>query len=165
LAASGHTMVARWHLGPITGSHFWWVLLTSPEILVFLFFMLTDPKTSPTGGRARVVYAASVGLLAALLIAPLTTEWATKVAVLGTLRVWLVAGKGQSGPVAFAKVAGVRQVVTYAGKPPKVLGQTEPIALTETLQLALLGRHWSITGTETVRAPSGPPLRGYRLQN
>src|SRR5215218_1512793 len=42
LAASGHEMVARWHLGPITGAYFWWVLLTSPEVLVFLFFMITD---------------------------------------------------------------------------------------------------------------------------
>src|SRR3954451_8135371 len=44
LAASGHEMVARWHLGPVTGSYFWWVLLSSPEVLVFLFFMITDPK-------------------------------------------------------------------------------------------------------------------------
>src|SRR4051812_41285255 len=39
LAATGHAMIARWHLGPITGAYFWWVLLTSPEVLVFLFFM------------------------------------------------------------------------------------------------------------------------------
>ena len=77
LAASGHAMTARWHLGPITGANFWWVLLSSPEVLVFLFFMLTDPKTSPKGQKERVVYAVSVGLLAALLIAPLRTEWAT----------------------------------------------------------------------------------------
>ena len=68
LAATGHVMTARWHLGPITGANFWWVLLSSPEVLVFLFFMLTDPKTSPKGQKERVVYAVSVGLLAALLI-------------------------------------------------------------------------------------------------
>src|SRR5436853_1516667 len=78
LAVTGHTMTARWHLGPITGPYFWWSLLTSPEVLVFLFFMLTDPKTTPRGQRERVVYAVSVGLLAALLIAPMRTEWATK---------------------------------------------------------------------------------------
>jgi hypothetical protein len=43
LALTGHTMTARWHLGPITGFSFWWVLVTSPEVLVFLFFMITDP--------------------------------------------------------------------------------------------------------------------------
>ena len=47
LAATGHAMTARWHLGPITGPYFWWVLITSPEILVFMFFMITDPKTTP----------------------------------------------------------------------------------------------------------------------
>ena len=51
LAASGHSMTARWHVGPISGWDFWWLLVTSPEILVFLFFMITDPKTIPTAGR------------------------------------------------------------------------------------------------------------------
>ena len=30
------------------GLGFWWLLVTSPEILIFLFFMITDPKTIPT---------------------------------------------------------------------------------------------------------------------
>jgi Na+-translocating ferredoxin:NAD+ oxidoreductase RnfD subunit len=85
LAASGHSMTARWHLGPITGWSFWWLLVTSPEILIFLFFMITDPMTIPKGRVARVVYAVSVGLLATLLIAPQTTEYHTKVAVLAAL--------------------------------------------------------------------------------
>ena len=79
-------MTARWHLGPITGAYFWWILVTSPEILVFLFFMITDPRTTPSGRGARVVRR-RVGLLAALLIAPMQTEYATKVAVLGSLTV------------------------------------------------------------------------------
>src|SRR5438105_2860055 len=85
LAATGHTMTARWHLGSITGAYFWWVLLTSPEVLVFLFFMITDPKTAPKGQGARFAYALSVGLLGALLIAPVRTEWASKVALLSAL--------------------------------------------------------------------------------
>src|SRR5438093_1006233 len=35
LAAAGHEITARWHLGPIGGFHFWWILVTSPEVLVF----------------------------------------------------------------------------------------------------------------------------------
>ena len=85
LAASGHAMTARWHLGPISGWAFWWLLVTSPEILIFLFFMITDPVTIPKGRVARLVYAVSVGLLATFLIAPQTTEYATKVAVLTAL--------------------------------------------------------------------------------
>jgi Na+-translocating ferredoxin:NAD+ oxidoreductase RnfD subunit len=87
LAASGHEMTARWHLGPITGWEFWRVLVFSPEILVFLFFMITDPKTIPRGRAGRRVYAIGIGLLAVLLIAPHTTEYATKVAVLGALAI------------------------------------------------------------------------------
>ncbi len=87
LALTGHTMLARWHLGPITGFHFWIVLVTSPEVLVFLFFMITDPKTAPRSPRHRIVYAVSLGLLASLMIAPATTEFASKVALLASLAV------------------------------------------------------------------------------
>ena len=87
VAATGHAMTARWHLGPVEGLHFWTVLAFSPEILVFLFFMLTDPKTVPAGGRGRIVFAVTVALLAALLIAFAPTEFWAKVAVLAALAV------------------------------------------------------------------------------
>ncbi len=85
LALAGHTMTARWHLGPISGFQLWWVLITSPEVLVFLFFMITDPKTAPRSPSGRLAYAISLGLLAGVLIAPTTTEYAAKVALLGSL--------------------------------------------------------------------------------
>ena len=85
LAASGHAMTARWHLGPISDGYFWSVLVFSPEVLVFLFFMITDPKTVPAGRDARLTFGVAVGLLATLLIAPQTTEFGTKVALLAAL--------------------------------------------------------------------------------
>ncbi len=88
IAAAGHEMTARWHLGPITGFEFWRVVVLSPEVMVFLFFMITDPKTTPLGRVGRRVYAVSVALLAVLLIAPQTTEFWTKVSLLGAL--WIV---------------------------------------------------------------------------
>jgi Na+-translocating ferredoxin:NAD+ oxidoreductase RnfD subunit len=87
LALSGHTMTARWHLGPISGFHLWWVLVTSPEVLVFLFFMITDPKTAPRSPTARLVYAVSLGLLAGVMIAPTVAEYSAKVALLSSLAV------------------------------------------------------------------------------
>jgi Na+-translocating ferredoxin:NAD+ oxidoreductase RnfD subunit len=87
LALAGHTMTARWHLGPISGFHLWWVLVTSPEVLVFLFFMITDPKTAPRSPGGRLAYAISLGLLAGVLIAPTTSEFAAKVALLGALAI------------------------------------------------------------------------------
>jgi hypothetical protein len=85
LAASGHGMTARWHLGPVEGWELWRILVFSPEILVFLFFMITDPKTIPSGQRARRAYAVGIGVLAVLLLAPQTTEFGAKVAVLAAL--------------------------------------------------------------------------------
>jgi len=40
LAATGHCMTARWHVGQVCGGSFWSVLALSPEILVFMFFMI-----------------------------------------------------------------------------------------------------------------------------
>jgi hypothetical protein len=85
LAATHHAMTARWHLGPITGVELWLILVFSPEILVFLFFMITDPKTVPEEAGARRAFGAAIGLVSVLLIAPQTTEFATKVAVLASL--------------------------------------------------------------------------------
>src|SRR5581483_8999165 len=87
LALAGHVMTARWHLGPIHGFSFWWVLVSSPEVLVFFFFMITDPKTAPRGLRARIVYAVTLGVLASVLIAPTRTEFAAKVALLSSLAI------------------------------------------------------------------------------
>ncbi|HSL24854.1 MAG TPA: hypothetical protein VLA54_01135 [Acidimicrobiia bacterium] len=85
LAASGHCITAAWALKPVCGLDFWRVVITSPEILIFLFFMITDPKTIPAGRLARVTFAASLGLLSTLLIAPQTTEFGAKVGLLAGL--------------------------------------------------------------------------------
>ena len=91
LAASGHCMTARWSFEPVCGAHFWWVIVFSPEILIFLFFMITDPKTSPAGRVARVAFGIGVAMVCTLLIAPQTTEFAAKVALLSGLVVLCVA--------------------------------------------------------------------------
>ena len=85
VAATGHGITARWHLGPVEGTHLWTVLAFSPEILVFLFFMLTDPRTVPKGRRARIAFAVAVALLAALFVALAPTEFWAKVGVLAAL--------------------------------------------------------------------------------
>jgi hypothetical protein len=85
LAASGHCMTTAWAFQPVCGPQFWWVILTSPEVLIFLFFMITDPKTIPVGRGARVAFAACLGLTCALLMAPQTTEFGAKVGLLAGL--------------------------------------------------------------------------------
>jgi hypothetical protein len=87
LAALNHSITVRWSLIPIEGSHFWWIILTSPEILIFLYFMITDPRTVPSGRVARIVFGAAVGLLATVLMAPWKTEYGAKVGLLSSLAV------------------------------------------------------------------------------
>jgi hypothetical protein len=85
VAASGHSMTASWSFSPVCGAHFWWVIVTSPEILIFLFFMITDPKTVPAGRVGRVLFAVCVALASTLLIAPQSTEFGAKVGLLAGL--------------------------------------------------------------------------------
>ncbi|HEY5058074.1 MAG TPA: MFS transporter [Gaiellaceae bacterium] len=87
LALSGHAFSANWHLGPVADGYFWKVLITSPEVFIFMSFMITDPRTAPETARGRKIYAITIGLLGALLIAPMQTEFAAKVALLGTLTI------------------------------------------------------------------------------
>jgi Na+-translocating ferredoxin:NAD+ oxidoreductase RnfD subunit len=85
LAGSGHCMTANWSFAPVCGIDFWRVIVTSPEVLVFLFFMITDPKTVPAGRVGRVAFGALVGVISTLLMAPQTDEFGTKVGLLAGL--------------------------------------------------------------------------------
>ena len=85
VALAGHSMTARWNLGPVAGWQYWTTLALSPEVLIFVFFMITDPRTGARGRTAGMLYAASVAAASSLLIAFQTTEYATKVALLSGL--------------------------------------------------------------------------------
>jgi Na+-translocating ferredoxin:NAD+ oxidoreductase RnfD subunit len=85
LAASGHCMTANWAFAPVCGVDFWRVIVTSPEVLIFLFFMITDPKTVPAGRVGRVVFGLLVAIASTLMLAPQTDEFSTKVALLAGL--------------------------------------------------------------------------------
>ena len=85
LAASGHCMTANWAFAPVCGSDYWRVIVTSPEVLIFLFFMITDPKTVPGGQVGRVAFGALVAVASTLLMAPQTNEFGTKVGLLAGL--------------------------------------------------------------------------------
>jgi Na+-translocating ferredoxin:NAD+ oxidoreductase RnfD subunit len=106
LSWSGHAITTTWSVAPVGGLHFWWTILSSPEVLIFLFFMLTDPKTVPAGRVARVVFGVGVGVLAALLMAPQDDEFGTKVALLAALSIacpcrWVLA-RAMPTPVSVA---------------------------------------------------------------
>ena len=85
LAGSGHCMVASWAFAPVCGVDYWRVIVTSPEVLIFLFFMITDPRTSPSGQVGRVVFGLLVAVTSVLLMAPQTNEFGAKVGLLAGL--------------------------------------------------------------------------------
>ena len=87
LALSGHAFTANWHLGPVANYYFWKVLVLSPEVFIFLAFMITDPRTAPETARGRRIYSVAIGLLGALLIAPMASEYWAKVALLASLTI------------------------------------------------------------------------------
>ena len=66
-------------------SDYWRVIVTSPEVLIFLFFMITDPKTTPAGQVGRVAFGILVAVVSTLLMAPQTNEFGTKVGLLAGL--------------------------------------------------------------------------------
>ena len=65
-------------------------IVTSPEVLIFLFFMITDPKTVPRGRVSHVVFCFLVAACSLLLMAPQSSEFWTKVGLLGGLTVMCV---------------------------------------------------------------------------
>ena len=91
IAASGHCMTARWAFAPVCGFDYWRVIMFSPELLIFLFFMITDPKTVPSGRVGRVVFGFLVAVASMLMMAPQSDEFGTKVALLGGLVVMCAA--------------------------------------------------------------------------
>ena len=85
LALSGRCMVAVWHPGAICGTSYWVDICTSPEVLIFVFFMMSDPVTAPRSELGRVVYGAATALVAVALLSFQPAEFGVKLAILASL--------------------------------------------------------------------------------
>lgn len=92
LPVPDHCMIASWYPTPICGTQLWQILVTSPEILVFAFFMVPDPRTVPDGPVARFAFGVIVAFLSVVLLGPTTLEFWTKTAILASL-VFACAGR------------------------------------------------------------------------
>ena len=90
-ASSGQCFTARWAFEPVCGTSLWTAIMTSPEILIFTYFMITDPRTVPLGRVGRASFGALVGLVCTVLMAPQGTEFGAKVALLAGLTVMTAA--------------------------------------------------------------------------
>ena len=137
LSAGGHCISARWSVQPVCGADFWWIVVTSPEVLIFMLFMITDPMTSPREPGPRVVFGASVGLASALLVAPVQTEFGAKVAVLAGLV--LVCALRPAITVIGERHAPLRRAGTLPTRPLPRLGAAAGAAVVAVPVLLLAG--------------------------
>ncbi len=87
IAVSGRSFLAIWHEGPVDGAAYWTNIALSPEVFIFVFFMMSDPQTAPRTSRGRVLYGAGTAALASGLLVFQTTEFGIKLAMLSSLTV------------------------------------------------------------------------------
>jgi Na+-translocating ferredoxin:NAD+ oxidoreductase RnfD subunit len=113
LAASGHCMTANWAFAPVCGADYWRIIVFSPETMIFLFFMITDPKTVPGGRVGRVVFGTLVAVASVLGMATQSDEFGTKVALLTGLVV-LCAARPIIDRIVPARDAVTDRVMPYA---------------------------------------------------
>jgi len=92
LPVPDHCMIASWYATPMCGEQLWQILVTSPEVLIFAFFMIPDPRTVPDGQAGRFVFGVLVAFLSVVLLGPTTLEFWTKTAILASL-VFACAGR------------------------------------------------------------------------
>ena len=163
LALADHSITTRWSFTPITGTHFWWIIMTSPEILIFLFFMITDPRTVPSGRVARVAYGTAIGVVSAVLIAPWDTEFGAKVGLLSGLvlvctarplfdRYFPAAGSEEDHPGRFLVriLSGGRDRLVPAAALPRV---ATAVLVTGVLAMAITVAGWSARSTNAEDPP------------
>jgi hypothetical protein len=84
-AAAGQSFMAIWSELPVSGLDHWLRICTSPELLVFVFFMMSDPATAARTPRGRIAFGVVTALVAAALIYPQSTKYGVKTGVLASL--------------------------------------------------------------------------------
>jgi hypothetical protein len=148
LAVPDHCMVASWHASAMCGRDLWQILVTSPEVLLFAFFMVPDPRTVPEGPVARLVFGLLVGALSVLLLGPTTLEFWTKTAILASL-LYACAGR-------FA-LAGLVAPLERAGRPLAGAGRRVGAVAGIMAVLALLTGALPVSAQMSTHAPAPAP--------
>ncbi len=164
-AVAGRSYYATWHEGPVGGSFYWLTIALSPELLIFVFFMITDPQTSPKSPLGRIIYAVGTAVVAAGLILVQPTEFGIKVAILSSLLVTCALGPSierlslhitarRSGQPAAPRPAAEplgRRLAAAVRNPVRVA--IVVIAVAGTLNTALLARDENIVLIERELTP------------
>lgn len=84
-ALAGDSFWAIWHPVPVAGGFYWLNVVLSPEVLIFVFFMMSDPQTAPRTPRGRLVFGALTAVVAAGLVVVQPTEFGVKLGILASL--------------------------------------------------------------------------------
>lgn len=166
LAASGHCFAAIWSPGLVCGRDYWATVCLSPEVLVFVFFMISDPRTTPEVPGERIFHGALTALIALAFITFQPTEYGVKLALLASLTLG-------------CSVSGLRQVLSTRRQPrpdeapPRVHREFAPrplasaslvavvlITLSVPLYLSGLAGNQKIRAVEQGRPPPGVPAQG-----
>jgi len=135
-AVSGRSYHALWHEGPVGGSFYWLTIALSPELLIFVFFMISDPQTSPKSQLGRIIYAVATATIAAGLILFQTTEFGIKVAILSSLLVTCALVPTIESVV--GRIQERRGVIPAANRPPaQPLGQRFATAIRNPVLVAV----------------------------
>lgn len=87
LALAGRSFIAIWADGPVAGLEYWLYVSFSPEVLVFLFFMMSDPRTAPRSPRGRILFGMITALVGVVLLSFQPTEFGIKLAILASLAI------------------------------------------------------------------------------
>ena len=138
LPVPDHCMIASWYATPICGQQLWQILVTSPELLIFAFFMVPDPRTVPDGQAGRFVFGILVAFLSIVLLGPTTLEFWTKTAILGSL-VFACAGRFALAQLLAPLEEGVGRVEAI-----RSLGLRGPAMLGASLVLILGFGTWAV---------------------
>jgi Na+-translocating ferredoxin:NAD+ oxidoreductase RnfD subunit len=135
-AVFGRTYYATWHNGPVGGSFYWLTIALSPEVLIFVFFMITDPQTAPKSPIGRIIYGVLTAIVCAGLILFQGTEFGIKVAILASLLV--TCALVPTIESVSRRIAARRAGVPVAGPPPLPLGKRLATNLRNPVVVAVL---------------------------
>jgi Na+-translocating ferredoxin:NAD+ oxidoreductase RnfD subunit len=161
LAASGHCMTANWAFEPVCGVDYWRTIVTSPEVLIFTVFMITDPRVVPAGRVGRVVFGMLVAVACVLLMAPQTDEFGSKVALLAGLTV-ICAARPVLDRLVPAPRSAADDVMAFARR--LATGSSEsPRPVRAGFRLGLMAVVVAVVGAGVVLA--GTPARAATLPN
>jgi len=84
-AVSGQSFVTIWSEDSVSGFEYWLRICASPELLVFVCFMMSDPATAAKSPVGRTIYGTATAIVAAGLVSFQSTEFGIKVAILASL--------------------------------------------------------------------------------